>query len=522
MKRKKIFKNRISNRWLELLMPLALIGIIYFLLRPLFRPGFFLTDDAEWMVIRLTAFYQSFREGQFPVRYLGRLNYQYGYPVANFLYPGFMYLGTLIHLLGFTFVDSVKLLFIIPTFVTGLALYFWLKDKYSGLSAFAGAVAAVSAPYYLFDIYKRGSVGEILAMSFGVISFIALERGRYYLLPPAVAMLVISHNTMAVFFMMLIFAYIWIAKLFRSILPVILGVGSTCFFWLVVILEQKYVVFSKTGIAKPFEYFASGENIQLVGFISIACFFGVLVRAGKIKPNLTVWFFMATYAISVFFATPLSAPFWGFSDITRFVQFPFRFLALSILAVPVIVAFVAYNLKIRLRLMLTALIVMFAGYTAYTMQLKLIYFDKPEILYTTNEATTTVADEYLPKWVQAKPVTHPQNRASIISGHADIIKQQINTQVYKLYIRAADVSLLQLNNIYYPGWGVIINGQPAEITFDNPLGLIQVTVPKGNNEVYASFRETPGRFIVDMVSLVCIVISVIYMVSHLDRKEITA
>lgn len=70
---------------------------------PLMRSGFFITDDGEWMIIRLSAFYQSLADGQFPVRFLGRLNNSYGYPVSNFLYPGFLYLGSLLHILGASF-----------------------------------------------------------------------------------------------------------------------------------------------------------------------------------------------------------------------------------------------------------------------------------------------------------------------------------------------------------------------------------------------------------------------------------
>ena len=81
------------------ILPLILISI--FILFPLLKPGFIVSDDGDWMVIRLSAFFQSLREGQFPVRFLGRLNYNYGYPVANFMYPAFLYFGSLIHILGF-------------------------------------------------------------------------------------------------------------------------------------------------------------------------------------------------------------------------------------------------------------------------------------------------------------------------------------------------------------------------------------------------------------------------------------
>ncbi|MEK7065711.1 MAG: hypothetical protein AAB961_01850, partial [Patescibacteria group bacterium] len=91
-------KMRLELRWYILVILVSL-----FVLWPLLRSGFYISDDGEWMVIRLSAFYQSLAEGQFPVRFLGRLNYSYGYPVANFLYPGFLYIGSILRFIGFSF-----------------------------------------------------------------------------------------------------------------------------------------------------------------------------------------------------------------------------------------------------------------------------------------------------------------------------------------------------------------------------------------------------------------------------------
>src|SRR5947207_9662379 len=94
---------------------------------PLLHKGFFVTDDGDWMIIRLSAFFQSFREGQFPVRFLGRLNNGYGYPVANFLYPGFMYAGSLIHALGISFIHTTKYLLFGSVLTTAVFTYLWLR-----------------------------------------------------------------------------------------------------------------------------------------------------------------------------------------------------------------------------------------------------------------------------------------------------------------------------------------------------------------------------------------------------------
>src|SRR2546421_9202065 len=57
---------------------------------------FFFNDTATTEIYTLSlhdALPISLRHGQFPVRFLPRLNHGYGYPVADFLYPLFMYIG---------------------------------------------------------------------------------------------------------------------------------------------------------------------------------------------------------------------------------------------------------------------------------------------------------------------------------------------------------------------------------------------------------------------------------------------
>src|SRR5580704_7252828 len=95
----------------ELLIILLLLVFSIPAILPLAHHGFFQTDDGEWMIIRLSAFYQAFHDGQFPVRFLQRLNFGYGYPVAEFLYPGSFYLGIILHIIRFGFVNSIKIIF---------------------------------------------------------------------------------------------------------------------------------------------------------------------------------------------------------------------------------------------------------------------------------------------------------------------------------------------------------------------------------------------------------------------------
>src|ERR1700753_3010495 len=110
----------------ELLIILLLLVCSIPAVVPLMQHGFFQTDDGEWMIIRLSAFYQALHDGQFPVRFLQRLNFGYGYPVAEFLYPGSFYLGSFLHIIRFGFVNSIKGVIGLSLVGSLLFTYFWL------------------------------------------------------------------------------------------------------------------------------------------------------------------------------------------------------------------------------------------------------------------------------------------------------------------------------------------------------------------------------------------------------------
>src|ERR1035437_8354381 len=115
--------------------------------------GFPLTDDGNWLLIRFSSFFQSLRGGEFPVRFLLRLNNGYGYPVAAFLYPLFMYLSVPIHILGINFVNTIKILLGLCLITSSLFTFLWLRKIFDNLSALVGAVFLVYFPYHLFDVY---------------------------------------------------------------------------------------------------------------------------------------------------------------------------------------------------------------------------------------------------------------------------------------------------------------------------------------------------------------------------------
>lgn len=488
-----------------------LIVALLFVLWPLFGRGFYISDDGEWMVIRLSAFYQSLADHQFPVRFLGRLNNSHGYPVANFLYPGFLYFGSLLHYMGFTFVGSVKIILGGSIIGTSVFLYLWLRREFSRFSSIMGVLGFVGAPYLLYDLYKRGSVGEILAFFPAAAGIYSIESGKKWLLPLSVALLVVSHNTLALLFLTIFVILMLFRKKFDYMWAFLLGIGMAAFFWMPAIMEKKFVRFDSVTVSDPFSYMLTPANFWLVGLPGIVGSVLFFLASGKKQRKTSGILYVYVILVSAIIATPLSGMFWSIRLIAVLVQFPIRFIAVVTLLAPWVIAWsIEHFIKYR-KLLVGIYIVIWVIYSV-TIIRGVVRVERAEGYYTTNEGTTTVKDEYMPLWVRNTPDSRSPERLIINSGRGTIVYRYLNTQRIVANVETSEESILRLNTIYYPGWGITMDDTPAKIMYQNPNGFMEVSVPVGKHQFIAEFRETVPRFLSDIVSLVGIFVYIVYVV----------
>lgn len=489
-----------TKKWYFWVTALIITSII--VLWPLLRPGFYISDDGEWMIIRLTAFYQSLSQGQFPVRWLSRLNYSYGYPVANFLYPGFMYLGSLLHIMGLSYVASIKAIMISSVITTSIVLFFALKKRFNEFNSYIGTLGFLFAPYLSYDMFKRGSVGEILAFFPASLLLYGHMHKIRWLVPLAVAFIIISHNTLALLFLsVFFFVYIYDGKITKSIIPVLLGLGMSAFFWIPALIERSFVKFTTTPVSEPSHYFIGMENIVLLGIPTIIAL--VYTRRKTLFFIITVCSFLLTFALSELL--------WKYTLLQTYIQFPFRFLAIPALLGPLFIAELFQKIPKRKRYVYFIVFVCLWIVGIYSIQKNISYVNREEGFYTTNEATTTVQNEYMPKWVIKNPTIRPVSVVELVSGDAKVIPRTIATQNIDITVLANVATTIQINTIYYPGWGVTIDGMLTPVNHNNPMGLMWINVPQGSHRVVAQFRETIPRFFADIITVISIIMYVVSM-----------
>jgi hypothetical protein len=491
---------------------LLLVLLAAVVLWPLARPGLVRTDDGNWMVIRLTAFYQSLREGQFPVRFLGRLNYHYGYPVANFLYPGYLYLGSLLRLAGLSFPGTVETITALSVVLTAVALFFWLKREFGNVAAWIGASSYVLSPYLAYDVFKRGSVGEVLAGAAGAGILALSETGAVWPIAPLFALLILSHNTTAVLLAPVIVAYtLVVRKRYWLILHYAVGTLMASFFWFPALYERRFVVFDATSVSDPKSYFTDTALIGVwyAGAVLSVCALVAEKTGRKVRQTS---YFLFVGLVAAWLTTSSSILVWKLPLVAMAVQFPFRFMSVLWLVLPYLIARSVSSRRFAVSAVLAgiALIPM----AAYSLPLSWGSSSavEPEGFYTTNEATTTTRDEYMPRWVRLKPSSHAETPAVFFQGRGTIVPVKATTQILDLKLTAADDSILQVNTVFYPGWGATLDGKPVEISFGNEYGLMRIPIPKGEHRLYMAFRETYVRFLMLVISAAALAVWVVVAV----------
>lgn len=495
-------------------VPICLLLLLlasFFLLKPLLAPGFFVSDDGEWMVIRLSAFFQAFRDGQFPVRFLTRLNHGYGYPVANFLYPGFLYAGSLIHALSFSFVDSVKIILAGSVIAASSFIFLWLRRFFSTFASFLGALSFLFAPYMAFDLYVRGSVGEVFALAPATAGFFAIASGRIWLLAPSIGLLLIAHNSLALLFLPYLILYALANPRPNQFAAFLLGIGGSAFFWLPALVEKQYVRFDETVVSRYGEYFLKGDQLVLLGPLFLFVFAAWFLSKKRYSNNLL---HILVFAASSIFAISASEPIWRILPIAQYFQFPYRFLAVGMVSGAFIVSnFVQYQKrKAQIIFAGVALVVFATTLAPRIVSVSPVFRERG--FYETNEATTTVANEYLPRWVSVPPVQHTLRKISVVSGLGTATLLRSSSKRFEAEVVSQSKGTVQLSIIYYPGWGVLVDDVPVPVRFTNERGLIEFDVPAGKHRIVAVFHETPLRLLADALSAASIVGYLFFIIRH--------
>lgn len=539
---KKYFKNK--SLLISILVFIACIPLIPFL-----SPGMPITHDGLDHVARIANFYQSLSEGNIVPRWAPNLDWGYGYPILMFLYPLPSYMASFFHFLGFSFIDSTKIIFTLGFLASGFTMFLWIRSMFGVSAGIFAAFLYMLAPYRFVDLYVRGALGEHVAFIFAPLVFYYVhklfkEDKKISLLifgSVSLTLLILSHNAISLMFLPLIFGnmlwYIWRTKhkkqlIVSYVLFSLFGFGLSAFFWFPAFLEGKYthrdILTSNVYATRfsslsrffhsPWSYEGTGKLSVEVGKIQwLVVLIGIPISAFLIhKKRLLGVFLLLTLCVfffSIFLMHASSALLWDKVTILQKFQFPWRFLTLSVFVIAVaggvIVAILPKGFQIQTVMLGIILLVLFnKDYWQANG-----YFYKTDKFFSAIYSGTTDTGESSPRWGVSYMKKAPKVHLDVISGKATIIEKERFSTKHVYEVSSLTTSQLRENTLYFPGWEVFVNGKKVDTEFQarNNMGVMTFFVPEGKHTVRVEFGTTKIRRVGEAMSVITIICMIFFL-----------
>ncbi len=383
---------RISSHSSRLsLLLIVVLGLLSFWAgKGLFKYSVNNTHDGNHHIARSYDAIESIKEGHFPLRWAGSLNYDCGVPIFNFFYPLFYYL-----VIGFNLVVgqvylSIKLVSFFSLLSGTIFFYLWLKTETKNVwASFGGAILYLFAPYRFLLTFVRESPEFLAYALLPVVLYCFSKCFEKKNLPLFVrwaflsaifgGLLTISHNFTVMFLMPVILIYLIIKTAYSKLglkrkmsiwFAYISAFGLGSFFIFPALLEKK---FTKIGvesfldfrqhfptlgqlIRSPWGYFYSvpdvandGMSFQLgyahwlvIAILSCILVFNLFKNRKLPKINQRIIWLLSLGVLSmgsIFLILPWSLPIWEAVPIIQQIQFSWRILGLAVFAISALFGF---------------------------------------------------------------------------------------------------------------------------------------------------------------------------------------
>lgn len=517
----------------------------------LFSSGLPPTHDGEYHVVRFYEFDKVLRSGILYPVWAPDLNYTYGSPLFLYVYPFPNYISSILHFLGFDFINTFKLNLIIASILGAFSMYMYGNYKFGKWGGLISALAYTYAPYHLLDIYVRGSVGEVWALAFFPAYLFFFDRGvdKKNIKDSVYAgivfsIIIFSHNILSVMFLgFLCFYSVFqisikrqVSKYIQFILtPIILGIGLSSVFILPALLKQEYVTGLK--VFTVFDHFpevyqllipswgsgysgiSTGTQMSFqIGVINILIFFLVVIALFRRKASIMygkyISFFLFMFLFFIFLVTPYSKIIWEQFTFIQMFQFPWRFLSLVIFCVSILAGSISILYKSKILYVGLIFLIVFTtiGYAKapfFHLRSDDYYIKNENFIYGTNSIGNVFQTKWLP---QAEHLPESQGTLLSVSKKVSPVVKLPNRQVYNLKLESAD-SLL-LNTAFFPGWYAKVDNQSVEII--NAKGLMMIHLNPGAHSVEFEFKDTPVEVLAKSISILTFVIAILILLRKSD------
>lgn len=513
-------------------------------------------DDLQ--VFRLFEFDKCVKDGQIPCRWVPDAGYGYGYPLMQFYPPMPYYPMEILKILGLGYFWPVKIMFALSFILSGIGMYLLAKEFFGKWGGVISSVLYVYAPYHSVDIYVRGAMNE----SWGMVWFpfvllyiyklITQDKNRwnFILLSIALSFQISSHNVMTMVFAptAIIWALFWLIKsrkifVFRELtLSGLLGVGLAAFFFIPVILEQKYVHVDSmmVGYFNYLAHFADIKQLFLSRFwgyggstwgpedgmsfaigqiqwvAAIVASLFAIVRFKKDKAiSIMVCLLVFFGFLYAFLTHGRSADIWKALPLLQYAQFPWRLVALIVFYFSFAAGYVAMlplnklTKNFLLSILLVATIIWNIPFFRVERHVRVTLPEKLSGLQWENQVTGGIFD-YLPRSAP-KPPGGPAFTLPIFkSGYGGILDFQTGSNWLSFTAHVSSSSAEVMVPLYtFPGLYTKVDDKVVPTLADPDLGRVTISLSQGVHRVYSKIGYTPVRAVSDIATIISLLVLIV-------------
>jgi len=528
-----IFKPMPSDRRPFILLPLAAL----FAIAPLLLYGYSCGHDFDFHLINWFEAARQFTHGTIHPHWAFTPSWNAGEPRFVFYPPLSWIIGAVLGLLMPWIWTPIAYTWIVLA-AAGFAFYYKARSYASPNAALVAAAIYITNPYMLYTAYERGAYAELLAAAWLPLALHAVLKRKVTIPSVAipVALLWLTNAPAAVMgcyamaFIVLIRLALPSARrgspiplLLNSTLGVLLGLGLSSFYLLPAAYERRFVQIDYAILPglRPWDNFlfqrtadpehdtvlftASVVALILVALTTIALLLsarrdiaeGPSQPSPKTSPNTTPLIPLAV--VLVLMLTPLSAPLWRHLPELRFLQFPWRFLA--VLAVIFALAIARALSRLSLRASATTALLYAAAFVLpsyYALHQRCYPEDTvPERLLVFHSANpgTDPTDEYTPLTADndALSQTNPGYWLGISAETPAPSSSTPAPAPVKLDLSPSTPAVLILNLRDYPAWSITRNHFLVTTRLHRKDGLIAIPLPAGPTHLEIHYATLPDQ-----------------------------
>lgn len=161
-----------NSRWI---LPVLLVGLLLLAWQPLLRGLVPWRGDGLLHFVRLAQLERAVRAGDLFPRWSPDLGYGFGFPLFNYYAPFSYYVGLIPRLLGLPLGVSLQISYALALLALAAGLFLWARvvwgSEWAGITA---VLAAIYAPYILYNTYHRAALAELWGLAWLVLALWAI------------------------------------------------------------------------------------------------------------------------------------------------------------------------------------------------------------------------------------------------------------------------------------------------------------------------------------------------------------